>query len=284
MGDYLEAYSKRFDLPIRSRVTVDGLSREGDRYVVTAGDSRFEADNVIVATGVMQTPVVPSFAADLAPAIRQLHSKDYRSPTQLQAGPALVVGASHSGADIAFEVSGTHHVVLAGRDTGQIPFPLESRRTRLVFPVLKFLATRVLTLNTPIGRKVQPEIRAHGGPLLRVKSSHLETAGVERTFERVVGAVGGMPALESGRVLEVSNVIWCTGFRNDFDWIRLPVIGDDGYPEQRRGVVASSPGLYFVGLLFLHSFSSMLVLGAGRDAGYIARHIASQRKKSRRSS
>jgi putative flavoprotein involved in K+ transport len=284
MGDYLEAYAKRFDLPIRNRVTVDGLSRDGDRYVVTAGDSRFEADNVIVATGVMQKPVVPSFAADLDPAIRQLHSKDYRSPAQLQAGRTLVVGAAHSGADIAFEVSGTHPVLLAGRDTGQIPFPLESRRMRIAFPVLKFLATRVLTLNTPIGRKLQPEIRAHGGPLLRVKSPHLDAAGVERTFERVVDAVRGMPALESGRVLEVANVIWCTGFRNDFDWIRVPVIGDDGYPEQRRGVVAASPGLYFVGLLFLHSFSSMLVLGTGRDTGYVVKHIASQRNKGRRSS
>jgi putative flavoprotein involved in K+ transport len=281
MGDYLEAYAERFDLPIRNRVSVDGLSRDGDRYVVTAGDSRFEADNVIVATGVMQRPAIPSFAADLDPAIRQLHAQEYRSPTQLQAGHTLVVGASHSGADIAFEIFGTHRTLLAGRDTGQIPFPLESRRTRIVFPVLKFLATRVLTLNTPIGRKVQPEIRAHGGPLLRVKSADLEAAGVERSFERVVGTVRGMPALESGRVVDVSNVIWCTGFRNNFDWIRLPVIGEDGYPEQRRGVVAALPGLYFVGLLFLHSFSSMLVLGAGRDAGYVVRHIASRRDERR---
>ena len=198
MADYLEAYAERFDLPIRSRVTVDSLTREDDRYAVTAGESRFEADNVIVATGVMQKPVVPSFAGDLDPAIRQLHSYDYRSPAQLRAGTVLVVGAAHSGADIAYEVGPTHSTVLAGRHTGQVPFPLESRRGRVLLPLLKLVATRVLTTGTPIGRKAQAKIRSHGGPLLRVKSADLEAAGVERAFERVVGTVDGLPRSRAG--------------------------------------------------------------------------------------
>jgi putative flavoprotein involved in K+ transport len=75
----------------------------------------------------------------------------------------------------------------------------------------------------------------------------------------------------------VKNVVWCTGFRPDFSWIQLPYeIGDDGYPVQYRGAVASAPGLYFVGLPFLHSFASMLVGGAGRDAERVAKHIASR--------
>jgi putative flavoprotein involved in K+ transport len=86
-----------------------------------------------------------------------------------------------------------------------------------------------------------------------------------------------MPVLADGRVIEVSNVVWCTGFRNDFDWIKVPIaFGEDGFPEQQCGVVPSAPGLYFVGMLFLHSFSSMLVLGAGRDAGQVAKHILSR--------
>jgi putative flavoprotein involved in K+ transport len=277
MANYLEAYARRFKLPVRSGVTVDGLSKDGDRYVVTAGERRFEAENVVVATGVMQSPVIPPFASELDPEIRQLHSSDYRSPAQLQEGAVLVVGASHSGADIAFEVSGSHRTLLSGRDTGQVPFRIESRRARIIWPVLRFVATRVLTGSTPLGRKVGPELRSHGGPLLRVKSADLQAAGVERVVARVVGVQNGLPMLEDGRVVEVSNVVWCTGFGNDFDWIRLPVVGEDGYPEQRRGVVLSAPGLYFVGLVFLHSFSSMLILGAGRDAGYVARHIVSKR-------
>lgn len=277
MADYLEAYAKRFQLQVESGVSVDRLSKSNGRYVIEAGDRRIEADNVVVATGVMQRPVIPPFAAKLDPEIRQLHSNDYRSPAQLQVGPVLVVGASHSGADIAIEVVPAHETMLAGPHRGEIPPRLEGRVMRFLFPVLRFVAMRVLTANTPMGRKVGPDLRAHGGPLLRVKSADLQAAGVERVLSRVVGVEDGMPLLEGGRVVQVSNVVWCTGFRNAFDWIELPVFDEDGFPEQHRGVVAASPGLYFVGLVFLHSFSSMLILGAGRDGGYVARHIATPR-------
>ena len=277
MADYLESYARELELPVRTGVAVDGLSREGDTYVVTAGARRFEADNVVVATGVFQTPVVPDFGAELDPGILQLHSRDYRSPAQLREGPVLVVGAAHSGSDIAFEVAAEHETILSGRDTGQVPLRIESRAMRFVFPVLRFLATRVLTVDTPIGRKLRPEIRAHGGPLLRVKRADLAAAGVERA-PRVAGVDGGLPVLEDGRVVEPANVIWCTGFRHDYSWIRFPLpLDGDGFPEQHRGAVPSAPGLYFVGMLFLHSFSSMLIVGAARDAKRVAEHIASTR-------
>ncbi len=282
MADYLQAYATRFELPVRSRVHVEGLARSEDRYVVTAGERRFEADNVVVATGVMQDPVVPDFASQLDPQITQLHSNDYRSPAQLQEGPVLVVGASHSGGDIAFEVAGEHSTMLVGPDRGQLPFSIESRRARVASPLLKLLATRVLTVDTPIGRKMRPEVRGHGAPLLRVRSGDLAEAGVERVLARAVGVQDGRPLLEDGRIVDVANVIWCTGFRSNYRWIDLPIEYEDGYPRQHRGVVADFPGLYFVGMLFLHSFSSMLVLGAGRDARRVADHIAANRSPGRR--
>jgi putative flavoprotein involved in K+ transport len=275
MADYLESYAKRFELPVRTGVAVDGLAKERERYVIKAGERRFEADHVVVATGVFRSPVIPSFASEFDPGVRQLHSNDYRSPAQLQDGAVLVVGAAHSGADIAFEVAGKHQTLLSGRDTGQLPFRVDGPLAPVIWPVMKFLATRVLTVDTPMGRKARPKIRAHGGPLLRIKSADLAAAGVERVSARTVGVQNGMPLFEDGRVAEVANVIWCTGFRNDFSWIQLPIVGEDGYPEQDRGIVGASPGLYFVGLLFLHSFSSMLILGAGRDAERVAKHIAS---------
>jgi putative flavoprotein involved in K+ transport len=282
-ADYLEAYAKRFELPVQTGVRVDGLSRERDPYVVTAGERRFEAENIVVATGTMQKPVTPDFATELDPRIRQLHSADYRDPSQLQEGGVLVVGAAHSGGDIAFELAGAGYpTVLSGRDTGQIPLPWESRRLRLAWPVMKFVGTRVLTVNTPMGRKMRSEVRSHGGPLLRVKRSDLEAVGVERVFGRTVGAEGGRPVLEDGRVLDVANVVWCTGFRNDYGWIRVPfALDEDGFPEQRYGAVPSAPGLYFAGLTFQHSFSSMLILGAVRDTERVANHIASRPSEAR---
>jgi len=170
MADFLEVYATTFDLPVRGGVRVTRLTYRDGRYIVSSSTGTIEADNVIVATGTFgRTPYVPDFAADLDPAIVQLHSSDYKNPTQLQPGGVLVVGASHSGGDIAYEVGADHRTVLSGSIHGEVPFDIEGGAARVVFPVLLFLAQHVLTLKTPVGRKIRPEIRAHGGPLIRVK-------------------------------------------------------------------------------------------------------------------
>ncbi|HWI07328.1 MAG TPA: FAD-dependent oxidoreductase [Solirubrobacteraceae bacterium] len=276
MADYLESYAEQFELPVRCGVSVDSLERRDGGYVVSAGDRRWEADNVVVATGCFRDPHVPAFAAQLDPAITQLHSSRYRGPEQLPDGPVLVVGAAHSGADIAHELAAHHPTVLCGPSTGELPFRCDGPLARHLMPhVLRVVATRVLTVRTPLGRKARTKIRKSGGPLLRYRSPELRAAGVERVLERMTGVVDGKPVLADGRVLDVAGIVWCTGFRNDYGWIRFPLpIGDDGFPEQTRGAVNGVPGLYFAGLLFQDSFSSMLILGARRDGGRVARQIA----------
>jgi putative flavoprotein involved in K+ transport len=282
MADYLESYAAHFQLPVRSGTAVEAVTKDGDRYVLTAGDRTLAADNVVVATGVMQKPYVPSFAPELDPRIRQLHSSEYRNLSQLQEGAVLVVGASHSGSDIAYEAAARHHTVLSGVDNGQLPVRVDTRRGRVGFRLLFFAGSHILTMDTPMGRKMRPHIRHGGAPLLRYRRKDLLRAGVERTLARTSGVQDGRPVLDDGRVLDVQNVIWCTGFRRDFSWIDVPFEkGDDGYPVQYRGVVDSAPGLYFVGLLFLHSFASMLIAGTGRDAERVARHIVLQRAAGR---
>ena len=287
MADYLETYAERFGLPVVNGVRVETLDREDGGYVVSAGERRFEADNVVVATGVFQRehPVMPDLADELDPGIGQLHSADYRSPEQLREGPVLVVGAAHSGGDIAYELAKAGFpTVLSGRDTGQFPLNIHSRLAPLVFPLMRFAWTRLLTASTPLGRKARPHVRAHGGPLLRVKKADLAAAGVERVYERTTGVVDGKPQLAGGGVVDAASVVWCTGFRNDYGWIRFPLEQDeDGYPAQERGAVAASPGLYFTGLCFLHSFSSMLILGAGRDGERVASQIATRARSREKS-
>jgi putative flavoprotein involved in K+ transport len=275
-ADYLEEYAARFDLPVRNGARVERVSRNGRGYVVDCGDRRLEAENVVVATGTFGRPFIPAFADALDPEIVQLHTSEYKNPSQLRDGPVLVVGAAHSGADVAMDVAGAHRTILCGRDTGQFPGDVEGRLARPVWLMLSFLARRVLTTRTPIGRKMKPEIRAHGGPLLRFKRADLAAAGVERTTARASGVRDGKPELDDGTVLDVANVIWCTGFKQDFSWIDLPVCGEDGWPQEERGVVPSAPGLYFAGLAFQYAFSSMLIVGAGRDAEYVAKQIAAR--------
>ena len=281
MGDYLEAYAARFELPVRTGVRVERVARRGARdgggFLVETSAGPLEAENVVVAMATFQRPRVPAFAAELDPGIVQLHSSNYRGPSQLREGDVLVVGAGNSGAEIAGEVSRRHRTWLAGRDVGEIPFRIEGTASRLFLSrlVLRVLFHRVLTTSTPLGRKMRPKVLHVGGPLIRTRWPDLAAAGVER-LPRVEGARDGLPLLADGRSLSVANVVWCTGFHPGFSWIDLPVFDDRGHPRHRRGVVAEQPGLYFVGMHFLHAFSSTMIHGVGRDADYIARAIAAR--------
>ena len=275
LADYLEAYARRFELPVRNGITVDQLTKSDGRFVISAGERRFEADNVVVATGAHCIPKLPAFAPELDPRVVQLHSSSYLNPGQLQEGDVLLVGAGNSGAELAVELSQMHRVLLAGPQTGEIPFRHGTRPARLGFRVFRFLGHRVVRVDTRIGRKLGPKLLAKGAPWIRTKLKDVIAAGVEHV-PRVAGVRNGVPVLEDDRVLDVANVVWCTGFQTDFRWIDLPVFGDDGAPLHYRGVVDSEPGLYFLGLAFLYSFSSDVLPGRGRDAEYIAKHIGSR--------
>jgi putative flavoprotein involved in K+ transport len=281
MGDYLESYAAHFNLPVHTGVRVDRLWRDGSRYIVDAGERRFEADHVVVAMATYQAPRVPEFARALDPAIVQLHSSEYRNPGQLKPGGVLLIGAGNSGADIAMDVAPAHETWLAGRHPGHVPFRVGSLAARLIVPILfRGIFHRVLTVDTPLGRRARPKVISKGGPLIRVKPSDLAAAGVQRT-PRVTGVKEGRPMLADGRVLDVANVIWCTGFHPGFSWIDLPVRGDDGEPIHERGIVPGQPGLYFVGLHFLYAFSSSMIHGVARDAERIADTIDSRIAASR---
>ena len=283
MGDYLEAYAKHFDLPVRTSARVKRVSRDGSQYVVDTGDRLFRTDHVVVAMATFQAPRVPAFASALDPEIVQLHSRDYRNTKQLRAGDVLIVGAGNSGAEIAIEVGrSSRHTWLSGRHPGHVPFRVDSGVARLVLPVLfRVVFHRILTVDTPMGRRARPRVIAKGGPLIRVKPADLDAAGVERS-PRVTGVRGGKPLLADGRVLDVANVIWCTGFHPGFSWIDLPTVnGEDGEPLHERGVVPGEPGFYFVGLHFLYAFSSAMIHGVSRDAeriaGVIGKRVAENR-------
>jgi putative flavoprotein involved in K+ transport len=275
MADYLAAYAQRFELPVLTGMRVTSVTREGTRYLVSAGDVRFVADNVVIAMATFQTPRIPGFATDLDPSIVQLHSSEYRNPTQLRPGGVLLVGAGNSGAEIALEtVQRGHQTWMSGNDVGRIPFRFGSApRNLLTRLMLRFVFHRVLTIDTPMGRKVRPNMLRHAAPLIRATPDVLAAAGIQRV-PRTAGARGGRPLLDDGRVLDAANVIWCSGYHPGFSWIELPVFDADGQPQHDRGVVRGEPGLYFVGLNFLYAMSSTMIHGVGRDADHVAGVIA----------
>jgi len=271
VAEYLAEYAHRAQLPVKLNTKVLSLERLGKRYLITTNSRLYECDQVVVATGPYQKPRVPAWALDLDPAILQVHAGAYKNPGQLTDGDVLVAGAGNTGAEIALEVSKAgHQVWLSGRDVGQIPQFLRHLGNGSLF---WFLATRVFTMSTPIGRKIHSSLRAgHGGPLVHVRSHDIESAGIQRVG-RVKGTRDGLPLLDNETTLKVANIVWCTGFGLDFSWIRLPIFTSDGYPIHKRGRALSAFGLYFLGLPFQHSMASTLLGGVGRDAKLVAEWI-----------
>ena len=77
------------------------------------------------------------------------------------------------------------------------------------------------------------------------------------------------------KAANITTIIWATGYRFDFNLVRVPVFDEDGYPIQQRGVTPA-PGLYFVGLPWLDMMKSGLLMGVGAHAEYIAEQVARQ--------
>jgi putative flavoprotein involved in K+ transport len=272
MADYLEEYAARFDLPVRRGIRVEAITRNADRLVIMADGQRLEAANVVLATGGYQLPYRPGFADELDAGILQLHSSEYRTPSQLQDGDVLVVGAANSGAEIALEASATHRTWLSGRHPGSEPTRPGSRADRIFTPPFWLYISRVASVTNPIGRRLRPRMLTTTLPLGRVKPKDLAAAGVVR-LPRTAGVRDGRPVMDDGQVVDVANLVWATGYRPAFDWVHIDIFDPAGQPVHDRGITAE-PGLYFIGLYFLSSLASSLVGGVGRDAEYIARHIA----------
>jgi putative flavoprotein involved in K+ transport len=272
VADYLEAYAGKFRLPVRHGVKVEALNRDDQVYRLSTGAGSFYARNVIVATGPYQKPYTPAFAQELDPAILQVHSSTYCNPGQIPVQNALVVGAGNSGAEIALELARAgKRVWLAGRDVGRIP----ADKVGKLFggqPYWWFIS-KILSVDTPIGRKMKSKVLYHGTPLIRANRQEVVDADIEST-PRVSGVLSGKPQVEDGRSLPAEGVIWATGFRPDFKWIDLPAFDGTGYPRHLRGVVQGAPGLFFVGLPFQTALSSALLGGVGADARYVVQQMA----------
>jgi putative flavoprotein involved in K+ transport len=250
------------------------VSRSGSGFSVETSHGVLQCDRVVIATGGYSRPVVPPFATEVSPEIRQLHSSAYKNPSQLK-GTVLVVGAGNSGAEIALEaVRSGHQAWLSGRHPGQVPFRIETRKAKLLVPIVMFAFRRVLNLDTPLGRKVHREAIEHGTPLVRTKQSDLEAAGVQRVG-RLAGVRDGLPITEDDQVLEPQTVVWCTGYRPDYSWIDLPVADDAGHPITERGV-SPEIGLYFIGVVFQYAAASSTIQGLDQDARYLMRAMAEQ--------
>lgn len=332
---YLEGFAGHVAAPIREGVAVKRVVPRADGgFHVTTSEGELTADQVVVASGGYQVPIIPRFAERLPAGIVQIHSEQYRNPAALPQGGVLVVGCGQSGAQIAEDLH------LAGRKvflaTGPAPRCARFYRGKEVvdwladmgyydMPVTEHPLKEGVRDNTNHyvtgrdgGRDIDLRRFAAEGmelfgkladldggslvfePNLREHLDHADQVynGINASIDKFIAARGieapagsvyapvWQPAEERTRLdlaaAGITSVVWCIGFTPDFGWLDAPVFNGRGQPGHVRGVTAQ-PGLYFIGLPWLHTWGSGRFSGVARDALYLAerieRHAATVRPK-----
>lgn len=327
---YLERYAEQFNAPLRTGVEVTSVEPlpDGGGYRVKAGDTTFEAKNVIVATGLFQEPKLPAFSADLPQDILQMHSHQYRTPDALPSGAVLVVGSAQSGCQIAEELyeSGRKVYLVVGNALrmprryrgkdimwwadklgilGRTPDKLPSLKARFAgnphvsgkgggrtLNLHKFARDGVVLLGrlqgvrdgkivlAPDLKETLDKVDEFAANLIMGIDGYVQATGMDAPVDNETREAELSKGEAYDEILEldlkaagITTVIWATGYKFDFSWVQLPVLDDDGFPVQERGAT-KYPGLYFLGLPWLHTQKSGLLFGVGEDAEHVASHIA----------
>lgn len=286
--NYMTGYADQFSLPLRMGVTAQALERVGDAWSIETNEGPLSAQAVVVATGIMSSPVMPSIAGAEAFTGELIHSSAYRSPTNFAGRRVLVVGIGNSAAEIATELadagakvtvsvrSGANNLPRSiagipsqylGWATSWLPRQLQQRLARMLGSI--GAAARG---GTPIPRKegysACPDV-----PLIGLR---LANAVRSASIVLVPGITRFTPHgafFADGTLHEFDCVIMATGFRAAMEWMGVYAARDDcGFAERRDRVRSLAyPGLYFVG----HNYDGRGGLyNIAIDAKRIARLIA----------
>ena len=267
VASYLTSYVSEFDLPVQLNANVSSLTRSEGAYVVATAGQEFKADQVVVATGPFQVPFVPAVSRDLDDSVFQVHSADYRNPTQVPDGEVLVVGGGNSGFQIAEELAATRKVTLAvGQRVPSLPQRLLGKD---LFWWLNGVGFMKISTDSRLGRKL-----AKRDVLIGSSGRGLRRSGVTMKG-RLTSAARRRVTFEDGSEQDIDAIVWATGYRSDYSWLDVPAIRRaDGTILHRRGVTDAS-GLFFVGLPWQHTRGSALIGFVKDDAAFIAGRIES---------
>ena len=270
VADFLRGYAAHFALPVRLRCAVTRVEQVAGGFVVHTSQGPTSTRQVVIATGPFQEPLVPGMAAGLSGDVVQLHSAEYRRPSDIPAGPVVVVGAGNSGRQIAEELAATHDVTLA---VGTAPLQLPQR---FLGRDLFWWLTRLGLMDKTIESRLARRMRERGDLVIGTPLKRLRTAGVQ-IRPRVTSMTGDEVGFQAGPSARAAAVVWATGFRANYSWVDVPDAFDEqGRPRHERGIT-SAHGLAFVGLPWQHTRGSALLGFVQSDAAWVAGQLEADR-------
>src|SRR5205807_578413 len=201
-------------------------------YLVELDGRVYEAAQVVIATGPFQVPRIPDIAGRLHESVVHFHSTDYRTPASLPPGPVLVVGGGNTGFQIAEELAATQEVHLS-IGSRQTPLPRRLFGGDL-FTFLDKTGLMAKTVDSRLGQKLKDRETLIGSRPRSLRRKHGVTLR-----PRATAASGTTVRFEDGSTLDVSSVIWATGYRLDHSFVDVPVFDEHGRVVHRRGVTES---------------------------------------------
>ena len=272
MQAYLAGYARRFELPVLLNTLIEVVEpAEGGGFVARTDRGTISARHVVVASGPFSRPAVPAAAEGLDAEVVQLHSSEYQRPSDIVAGDVLVVGGGNSAAQLACELAATHQVTVAA------PGPLWYLPEEILGISLYWWIYLTGILNAGADSWVGRYVRERGDAIIGRQLDRLVADGTVRLLaSRVVRGKGRTLTLEDGTALTPSTVLWCTGFRPDYPWLRIPgALDPDGNPRHHQG---ASPvqGLHWMGLPWQTRLNSSIADGVNRDARDLVSRLQSQ--------
>ena len=262
--EYLRRYAAKFSLPISETSPVSTVWREDGGWVIlTSSGKRFESNALVVATGIVSSPRIPSLAGEEQFRGEILHSVSYRSPERFRGRRVLVVGVGNSGAEIASEL-GRHGVdVSISVRSGANVVPLQILGIPIQY--LGYLVRKLprsvqlpivnrISAMTERRRGVSPIPKSSVGPLdaIPVIGFHLVDAIREGTV-RLRGGIASVSEMSvrfaDGSEEPFDVILLATGFRPALELFRDPIAVDErGFTKRLDRVTsATEPDLFFVG-------------------------------------
>lgn len=267
-ADYLEEYVDRFELPVIHRASIVRMERrDGGFYLRSESGEEFQADRVVVATGPFHRPFIPGISRFASEDVVQIHSSLYRNSKDLQPGATLVVGGGNSGAQLAVELAEDREVTIAVSEPLSFkPLTILGKSMFWYYDKLGFMRAKRTSAR---GRLMQRQPNAIYGLELR---GLLDRNRVSLK-PRATNINGDRVIFQDGSSGKYRNIVWATGFRPSYDWIRIEgLLNEDGTLRHRMGET-EVPGLFFLGLTWQTCRGSALMGWVKHDAEVLSERL-----------